>query len=115
MHTFELVGFMGFVACATWLDLFVLNKDHHEIGIKEAGIMSAAWTSLALAFSGYVFWQYGSELWMQYVTGYFLEEALSVDNLFVMAVIFGALGVKGPMQRTALSWASSVPSPCGRC
>jgi tellurite resistance protein TerC len=104
MHTFELVGFMGFVAFATWLDLFVLNKDHHEIGIKEAGIMSAAWTSLALAFSGYVFWQYGSELWMQYVTGYFLEEALSVDNLFVIAVIFGALGVKGPMQRTALSW-----------
>ncbi|HWI52989.1 MAG TPA: TerC family protein [Symbiobacteriaceae bacterium] len=104
MHTYELVGFMGFVALATWLDLFVLNKDHHEIGIKEAGVMSAAWMSLALAFSGYVFWQYGSELWMQYITGYFLEEALSVDNLFVIAVIFGSLGVKGPMQRTALSW-----------
>lgn len=104
MHTFETVGFLAFVAFATWLDLFVLNKDQHEIGIKEAGIMSAAWMSLSLAFSGYVFWAYGSELWMQYITGYFLEMALSVDNLFVIAVIFGSFGVVGPLQRVALSW-----------
>ncbi|HYF93869.1 MAG TPA: TerC family protein [Symbiobacteriaceae bacterium] len=104
MHTIETLGFLGFVAFATWIDLFVLNKDHHEIGIKEAGVMSAAWMSLSLVFSGYVFWSYGSELWMQYLTGYFLEMALSVDNLFVIAVIFGSFGVKGPLQRTALSW-----------
>ncbi|HWI65779.1 MAG TPA: TerC family protein, partial [Symbiobacteriaceae bacterium] len=104
MHSIETFGFLAFVAFATWLDLFVLNKDHHEIGLKEAGVMSAAWMSLALAFSGYVFWMYGTELWMQYITGYFLEEALSVDNLFVIAVIFGSFGVKGPLQRVALSW-----------
>lgn len=104
MHTYELLGFMAFVAFATWLDLFVLNKDQHEIGIKEAGIMTGAWVSLSLLFSGYVYWQYGSELWMQYLTGYALEEALSVDNLFVIAVIFGAFGIKGGMQRLALSW-----------
>ncbi|HYF91905.1 MAG TPA: TerC family protein [Symbiobacteriaceae bacterium] len=104
MHTYELIGFLGFVAFATWLDLFVLNKDHHEIGIKEAGIMSMAWMSLSLLFSGYVYWQYGSELWMQYLTGYALEEALSIDNLFVIAVIFTAFNVRGGMQRLALSW-----------
>ena len=104
MHTYELIGFFGFVAFATWLDLFVLNKDQHEISIKEAGIMSGAWMSLALLFSGYVYFQYGAELWMQYLTGYALEEALSIDNLFVIAVIFGSFGIRGPLQRVALSW-----------
>lgn len=104
MHIYETIGFLVFVALATYIDLFVLNKDHHDISIKEAGIMSAGWMSISLAFSGYVFWMYGSELWMQYITGYFLEMALSVDNLFVIAVIFGSFGVAGPMQRVALSW-----------
>lgn len=104
MHTIELIAFLGFVVFATWLDLFVLNKDQHDIGLKEAGIMSAAWISLALLFSGYVYLRYGSEMWMQYLTGYALEEALSIDNLFVIAVIFNAFGVKGGMQRLALSW-----------
>ncbi|HLO02023.1 MAG TPA: hypothetical protein VK191_02825, partial [Symbiobacteriaceae bacterium] len=103
-HPVELAAFLGFVLLATWLDLFVLNKDHHDIGLKEAGIMSAAWISLALLFSGYVYLQYGREPWMQYLTGYALEEALSVDNLFVIAVLFGSFGVKGAQQRLALSW-----------
>lgn len=103
-HPVELAFFLGFVVLATWLDLFVLNKDHHEIGMKEAGVMSAVWIGLALAFSGYVYLRYGQELWMQYLTGYALEEALSVDNLFVIAVLFGSFGVKGAQQRLALSW-----------
>jgi tellurite resistance protein TerC len=103
-HPIELIAFLGFVVFATWLDLFVLNRDHHEIGLKEAGVMSAAWISLALLFSGYVFVMYGHEAWMQYLTGYALEEALSVDNLFVIAVIFGSFGVRGGQQRLALSW-----------
>lgn len=103
-HPVELSFFLGFVALATYLDLFVLNKDHHEIGMKEAGVMSAVWISLALAFSGYVYLRYGQESWMQYLTGYALEEALSVDNLFVIAVLFGSFGVKGGQQRLALSW-----------
>ncbi|HYG57537.1 MAG TPA: TerC family protein [Symbiobacteriaceae bacterium] len=104
MHTYELIGFLSFVALATYVDLFVLNKDRHEISIKEAGMMSLGWISLALMFSGYVYWQYGTEMWMQYLTGYALEEALSIDNLFVIAVIFGSFGIKGSMQRLALSW-----------
>jgi tellurite resistance protein TerC len=104
MHTMETVAFLVFVAVATYVDLFVLNKDHHEISLKEAGVMSAAWTSISLLFSVYVFVRYGQELWMQYLTGYALEEALSIDNLFVIAVIFKAFGVKGSQQRVALSW-----------
>ncbi|HLN64806.1 MAG TPA: TerC family protein [Symbiobacteriaceae bacterium] len=104
MHTVETLIFFVFVALATYVDLFVLNKDHHEISLGEAGVMSAAWTSLSLLFSGYVFVRYGQELWMQFLAGYALEEALSIDNLFVIAVIFKAFGVKGSQQRLALSW-----------
>lgn len=100
----ETVIFFAFVAIATYVDLFVLNQDHHEISLREAGRMSAAWTGLSLLFSGYVFVRYGQELWMQFLAGYALEEALSIDNLFVIAVVFKAFGIQGSQQKLALSW-----------
>ncbi len=103
-HGLELVGFLAFVAFATWLDLYVLHKDDHEIGLKEAAWTSVAWIAIALAFSGYVYWQYGAELWMQYLAGYTLEKALSVDNIFVIAMIFGFFGITGGLQHRALAW-----------
>ncbi|MFZ5827239.1 MAG: TerC family protein [Bacillota bacterium] len=103
-HGLELAAFFGFVAFATWLDLFVLHKDDHDIGLKEAAWYSVAWIALALIFSGYVYWQYGTELWMQYIAGYTLEKALSVDNIFVIAMIFGFFGLKGGLQHRALVW-----------
>lgn len=104
MHLFELLAFFAFVAFATWLDLFVLHKDDHEISLKEAAWTSVAWIALALLFSGYVYWQYGSEMWMQYITGYTLEKALSIDNIFVIALIFGFFGIRGGLQHRALVW-----------
>ena len=80
----EGAGFAGF---ATWLDLFVLHKDDHDIGLKEATVTSLAWILLALLFSGYVYYRYGTEMWMQYITAYTMEKALSVDNLFVIIVV----------------------------
>lgn len=103
-HGLELLLFLGFVAFATWLDLFVLHKDDHEIGLKEAAWTSVAWIAIALAFSGYVYWQYGSEMWMQFLAGYTLEKALSIDNIFVIALIFGMFGIKGGLQHRALAW-----------
>jgi tellurite resistance protein TerC len=89
---------------ATWLDLYVLHRDDHEIGLKEAAWYSVAWVSIALAFSGYVYWRYGADLWMQYLAGYSLEKALSVDNIFVIALVFGFFGIKGGLQHRALAW-----------
>jgi tellurite resistance protein TerC len=103
-HAVELLLFAAFVLLATWLDLFVLHRDDHEIGLGEAAWMSAAWIAVALAFSGYVWARYGLELWMQYLAGWALEKALSLDNLFVIAVIFGTLGVRGGLQHRALAW-----------
>ncbi len=104
MHMIELIAFLGFVAFATWLDLFVLHKDDHEISLKEAAWTSVAWIAIALAFSGYVYWQYGSELWMEYLAGYTLEKALSIDNIFVIALIFGFFKIRGGLQHRALAW-----------
>jgi tellurite resistance protein TerC len=103
-HGVELVVFLAFVALATWLDLYVLHRDDHEIGLEEAAWYSVAWVSIALAFSGYVYWQYGADLWMQYLAGYSLEKALSIDNIFVIAMVFGFFGIKGGLQHRALAW-----------
>lgn len=104
MHTWELTGFLVFVIFAIWLDLYVLHKDDHEISLKEAAWTSVAWIGLALAFSGYVFWQYGSVMWMQYLTAYTLEKALSIDNIFVIAMIFTFFNIRGGLQHRALVW-----------
>lgn len=104
LHTVELIAFFLFVVFATWLDLFVLHKDDHDIGLKEAAVTSLAWIVLALLFSGYVYYRYGMEMWMQYITAYTMEKALSVDNLFVIATIFGFFGIRGGLQHRALAW-----------
>ncbi|MFB5083048.1 TerC family protein [Symbiobacterium thermophilum] len=104
MHNLELTAFFLFVIFATWLDLFVLHKDDHDIGLKEATVTSLAWILLALLFSGYVYYRYGTEMWMQYLTAYTMEKALSVDNLFVIATIFGFFGIRGGLQHRALAW-----------
>lgn len=104
MHMYELLGFFGFVAFATWLDLFVLHRDVHDISIREAAWTSVVWVAIALAFSGYVYGVYGSDLWMQYIAGYTLEKALSIDNLFVIALIFGTFNIRGGLQHRALAW-----------
>lgn len=104
MQIVELIGFLAFVTFATWLDLYVLHKDDHDISLKEATWTSVAWVAIALLFSGYVYWQYGTELWMEYIAGYTLEKALSVDNIFVIAMIFGFFGIRGGLQHRALAW-----------
>lgn len=103
-HGIELILFLVFVAFATWLDLFVLHKDDHDIGLKEAAWTSLAWIAIALLFSGYVYWQYGADMWMQYLAGYTLEKALSIDNIFVIALIFGMFKITGGLQHRALAW-----------
>jgi len=100
----ELAFFLAFVVFATWLDLFVLHKDDHDIGLAEAAWTSLAWVVVALLFSGYVFWKYGAQGWAEYLTGYTLEKALSVDNIFVIAMIFNFFRVRGGLQHRALAW-----------
>ena len=108
-----------FIACIIVflaLDLGVFHKHEHVIKSKEAGIWTAIWVSLALAFSGVIYWLFSSGLVdnptelapkdavLKYITGYLIELSLSVDNVFVIAVIFTSFKIPAIYQHRVLFW-----------
>jgi tellurite resistance protein TerC len=86
------------------LDLGVFHRKAHVIRIKEALIWSAVWISLALLFNIGVFIWFGSEKALLFLTGYLIEESLSVDNLFVFLMIFSYFKVPPIYQHRVLFW-----------
>jgi tellurite resistance protein TerC len=100
----EWAGFLGFVLAMLALDLGVFNRRDHVIRPREALGWSALWVVLALAFGGLVWFRHGSAPGLEYLTGYVIEKSLSVDNIFVFAVIFGALGIPPLYQHRVLFW-----------
>ena len=104
-HTIlEWAAFLGFVLFMLALDLGVFNRKDHVVGPKEALGWSVLWVSLALAFGGWVWFRHGGDVGLQYLTGYVIEKSLSVDNIFVFVVIFGALGIPPIYQHRVLFW-----------
>lgn len=95
-------GIFVFVLLA--LDLFVLNRNAHEIKMKEALAWSAFWIGLGLGFGGLVYYWYGANLALQYYAAYFVEESLSIDNLFVFIMIFSYFKVPAKYQHRVLFW-----------
>jgi tellurite resistance protein TerC len=100
----EWTAFLGFVLAMLALDLGVFHRKDHVVGPREALGWSVLWVSLALCFGGYIWVRFGSETGMQYLTGYVIEKSLSVDNIFVFVVIFGALGIPPIYQHRVLFW-----------
>lgn len=94
------VGVLGLLA----LDLGVFHRRSHTVKIKEALIWSAVWVSLALAFNGFVYFTRGHGPALEFLTGYLIEEALSVDNLFVFLLIFTYFRVPAQFQHKVLFW-----------
>ena len=88
------------------LDLFVFHREAHDISIKEAAITSAIWVAIGLGFTAVVYFLLdpGGTAATQYLTGYVIEKSLSVDNVFVWAVIFGYFAVPGKYQHRVLFW-----------
>ena len=82
------VGFIAFVLAMLALDLGVFHRKAHVIRPKEAGVWVTAWITLSLLFAAGIWMFEGSSLALTYLTGYVIELSLSVDNLFVMVVIF---------------------------
>ena len=82
------VGFNVFVLIMLALDLGVFHRKNHEVSLKEALTWTAVWISLALVFNGFIFYRFGEELAVQFLTGYLIEKSLSVDNIFVIILIF---------------------------
>ncbi|MBZ0136680.1 MAG: TerC family protein [Planctomycetes bacterium] len=102
------IVFGAIIAVVLALDLFVLHKDPHAVKIREALIWSGIWVTLSLAFGGALALLgdhgFGPDLALRFVAGYVIEWALSVDNLFVFAVIFAALKIPREYQHKLLFW-----------
>jgi tellurite resistance protein TerC len=80
------------------------NRRSHTVSFREALVWSVVWISLALAFNAGIWYTMGSGKAMEFLTGYIIEKALSVDNLFVFIMIFAALGIRGHHQARILKW-----------
>lgn len=98
------------------LDLGVFNKKAHVIKTKEASIWTAVWVSVALSFSAVIYWLFSQGLVenptnltaqsavLKYITGYLIELSLSIDNVFVIAVIFSSFNIPDKYQHRVLFW-----------
>ena len=107
-------GFIVFVALLLFLDLFVLNKKDHVPSTREALKWTALWTAIGLGFSGVIYFAYGAghvsstltaqQAVVNYLTGYLVELSLSMDNVFVIALIFAYFKVPAMYQHRVLFW-----------
>ena len=95
-------GFIAFVLTMLALDLGVFHRKAHAVRPREAGIWVTVWVSLALLFAGGLWYFYGTKIALTFLTGYVIEESLSVDNLFVMVVIFNYFRVPAESQHRVL-------------
>jgi tellurite resistance protein TerC len=118
------LGFVLFVLLMLALDLGVFHRKAHVVRMKEALAWSAVWASMGLGFAGFVYFGYenhwlglgstvdavdgrindGGSATLKYLTGYVVEKSLSVDNVFVIAMIFAFLGVPAIYQHRVLFW-----------
>lgn len=98
------LAFLAIVLALTAFDLGFLHKDDREIGIKESLKLSAFYITVALLFGWWVWAERGPEPGMQYFTGFFIEKALSIDNVFVISLIFSYFAIPAKFQYRALLW-----------
>ena len=103
-QTWLWIGFNLFVLAMLAVDLLVFHKEAHEVSSTEAAAWSAVWVALALVFGAGVYTFMGRDAGLAYFTGYVIEKALSVDNIFVFVVIFGFFRVPGRYQHRVLFW-----------
>ena len=98
------LAFAAIVALLTVFDLGFLHREDREMGIRESLKLSAFYIAVALCFGVWVWLQKGPDPAMEYYTGYFIEKALSIDNVFVISMIFGFFAVPAKYQYRALLW-----------
>lgn len=98
------IGFLGFVLLMLALDLGVFNRKAHTVSVREAGTWTAVWVSLALLFNVGLYFIYGPQVGLEFLTGYLIEYSLSVDNIFVFVLIFSAFAVPSQYQHRVLFW-----------
>jgi tellurite resistance protein TerC len=98
----EWVAFNVFLIVLVAIDLGIFSRQAHVIHVREAMIRSAIWVAVAFAFAGYMWWHHDRHAALNYINGYLVEEVLSVDNLFVMLIIFSYFQVPRNHQHRVL-------------
>jgi tellurite resistance protein TerC len=96
--------FAGVVVTALALDLFVFHRRAHEVHPREAGAWVLVWIGLAAAFCAWIWTEAGHRAGLEFATGYLVEYALSVDNIFVFIVIFRYFGTPSALRHRVLFW-----------
>ncbi|HEX4962959.1 MAG TPA: TerC family protein [Thermoanaerobaculia bacterium] len=98
------IGFNLFILALLALDLGVFHRKAHAVSLREAAIWSAVWVTLALAFNAALYFFRGPDAAVQFFTGYVIEKSLSVDNLFVFALLFSYFAVPKDDEHRVLFW-----------
>jgi tellurite resistance protein TerC len=98
------LSFIAIVIVLLALDLGVLHRKQREIGVRESLTVSAAYIAIAVAFGGWVWWYMGETAGINYLTGFAIEKSLAIDNIFVIAMIFGYFAVPRIYQHRVLFW-----------
>ena len=98
------LAFVGLVLALTVFDLGLLHKEDRAMGISESLKLSLFYISVAMAFGAWVWIEKGADLGMKFYTGFFIEKALSIDNVFVISLVFSFFAVPAKYQYRALLW-----------
>lgn len=96
--------FLAIVTLLLVLDLGIFHRKSRPVRMSEALLWSAFWILLALTFNGWIWWEFGKQAGTEFLAGYLLEKALSVDNLFVFLLIFAHFRVPESVQYRVLFW-----------
>ena len=96
--------FAGLVVALLAFDLGVLHKEQKEISARESFILYGGYVAIAMAFGAWVWWSRGAQAGLEFYTGYVIEQSLSMDNIFVIATIFGFLHIPRAYQHRVLFW-----------
>jgi tellurite resistance protein TerC len=96
--------FLSLVLALLALDLGVLHKSSREIGIRESLFLSFFYITIGLAFGGWIWFQSGEQLALEYLTGFVVEKSLAMDNIFIIAMIFSYFAIPRQYQHRVLLW-----------
>jgi tellurite resistance protein TerC len=97
-------AFAAIVVTLLALDLGVLHRESREIGVRESLLLSAGYIGVALLFGLWIWHELGAQSGLEYYTGFLIEKSLSMDNVFVIALIFGYFAIPRELQHRVLFW-----------
>jgi tellurite resistance protein TerC len=98
------LSFLGIVIALLVFDLGILHRDQHEIEMRESLLLYSGYFSVGVLFGLWVWHELGAQSALEFYTGFLVEQSLSMDNVFVMAMIFGFFGIPRRYQHRVLFW-----------